>query len=48
MNPENSLDYPLKSPGVYVDVDNAKIIEITSELEIIELPELTKLLRSYQ
>ena len=47
-NPENSLDYPLKSPGVYVDVDNAKIIEITSELEIIELPELTKLLRSYQ
>ena len=47
-NPENSLDYPLKSPGVYVDVDNAKIIEITSDLEIIELPELTKLLRSYQ
>ena len=37
-----------KTPGVYIDVDNAKIIEITSELEIIELPELTKLLRSYQ
>ena len=43
----NSLDYPLKSPGVYVDVDNAKVIEITSELEIKELPELTKLLRTY-
>ena len=44
----NSLDYPLKSPGVYVDVDNAKVIEITSELQIIELPELTKLLRTYK
>ena len=44
----NSLDYPLKAPGVYVDVDNAKVIEITSELQIIELPELTELLRRYQ
>jgi hypothetical protein len=29
--------------GVYVDVDNGKIIRITSELEAIEVPELSKL-----
>jgi hypothetical protein len=33
-----------KTPGVYIDVDNGKVIEITSELEAIELPEFTALL----
>ena len=33
-----------KTPGVYIDVDNGKVIEITAELEAIELPELSKLL----
>ena len=33
-----------KTPGVYIDVDNGKVIEITAELEAIELPEFTALL----
>ena len=33
-----------KTPGVYIDVDNGKVIEITAELEVIELPEFTALL----
>ena len=33
-----------KTPGVYIDVDNGKVIEITSELEAIELKEFTALL----
>ena len=33
-----------KTPGVYIDVDNGKVIEITAELETIELPEFTALL----
>ena len=30
-------DTKRKTPGVYIDVDNGKVIEITSELEAIEL-----------
>ena len=37
-------DTKRKTPGVYIDVDNGKVIEITPELEAIELPELSKLL----
>ena len=33
-----------KTPGVYIDVDNGKVIEITAELKAIELPEFTALL----
>ena len=33
-----------KTPGVYIDVDNGKVIEITAELEAIELPEFTAVL----
>ena len=33
-----------KTPGVYIDVDNGKVIEITAELESIELQEFTALL----
>ena len=41
---DGEYDTKRKTPGVYVDVDNGKIIEITPELEAIELPELSKLL----
>ena len=41
---DGKYDTKRKTPGVYVDVDNGKIIEITPELEAIELPELSKLL----
>ena len=37
-------DTKRKTPGVYIDVDNGKVIEITAELEAIELPEFTALL----
>ena len=37
-------DTKRKTPGVYIDVDNGKVIEITAELETIELPEFTALL----
>ena len=37
-------DTKRKTPGVYIDVDNGKVIEITSELEAIELKEFTALL----
>ncbi len=37
-------DIKRKTPGVYIDVDNGKVIEITPELEAIELPEFTALL----
>ena len=37
-------DIKRKTPGVYIDVDNGKVIEITAELEAIELPEFTALL----
>ena len=37
-------DTKRKTPGVYIDVDNGKFIEITAELEAIELPEFTALL----
>ena len=41
---DGEYDTKRKTPGVYVDVDNGKVIEITPELEAIELPELSKLL----
>ena len=41
---DNKYDTKRKTPGVYIDVDNGKVIEITPELEAIELPELSKLL----
>ena len=41
---DGKYDTKRKTPGVYVDVENGKVIEITSELEAIELPELSKLL----
>ena len=34
-----------KMPGVYIDVDNGKVIEITPELEAVELTEFSALLR---
>jgi hypothetical protein len=37
-------DTKRKTPGVYIDVDNGKVIEITSELKPIELKEFTALL----
>ena len=40
---DGKYDTRNKAPGVYVDVDNGKIIRITSELEAIEAPELSKL-----
>ncbi len=40
---DGKYDTRNKAPGVYVDVDNGKIIRITSELEAIEVPELSKL-----
>ena len=39
-----AYDTKRKTPGVYIDVDNGKVIEITAELEAIELPEFTALL----
>jgi len=41
---DGKYDTKRKTPGVYVDIDNGKVIEITPELEAIELPELSKLL----
>ena len=41
---DGEYDIKRKTPGVYIDVDNGKVIEITSELESIELPEFTALL----
>ena len=41
---DGEYDTKRKTPGVYIDVDNGKVIEITPELEAIELPELSKLL----
>ena len=41
---DGEYDTKRKTPGVYVDIDNGKVIEITPELEAIELPELSKLL----
>ena len=41
---DGEYDIKRKTPGVYIDVDNGKVIEITSELEAIELPEFTALL----
>jgi len=41
---DGKYDTKRKTPGVYIDVDNGKVIEITPELEAIELPELSKLL----
>ena len=38
-------DTKRKTPGVYIDVDNGKVIEITPELETIELSEFSALLR---
>ena len=40
---DGNYDTKNKAPGIYVDVDNGKIIRITSELEAIEVPELSKL-----
>ena len=40
---DGNYDTKNKAPGIYVDVDNGKIIRITSELEAIEAPELSKL-----
>ena len=37
-------DTKRKTPGVYIDVDNGKVIEITPELEPVELKEFTALL----
>ena len=41
---DGKYDIKRKTPGVYIDVDNGKVIEITAELEAIELPEFTALL----
>ena len=41
---DGAYDTKRKTPGVYIDVDNGKVIEITAELEAIELPEFTALL----
>ena len=41
---DGKYDIKRKTPGVYIDVDNGKVIEITSELEAVELPEFTALL----
>ena len=41
---DGAYDTKRKTPGVYIDVDNGKVIEITSELEAIELKEFTALL----
>ena len=41
---DGKYDIKRKTPGVYIDVDNRKVIEITAELEAIELPEFTALL----
>jgi len=41
---DGAYDTKRKTPGVYIDVDNGKVIEITAELEAIELPEFTPLL----
>ncbi len=41
---DGKYDTKRKTPGVYIDVDNGKVIEITAELEAIELPEFTALL----
>jgi len=41
---DGEYDIKRKTPGVYIDVDNGKVIEITSELEAVELPEFTALL----
>ena len=42
---DGEYDTKRKTPGVYIDVDNGKVIEVTPELEIIELPEFSALLR---
>ena len=42
---DGKYDTNNKTPGIYVDVENGKIIKITNELEAIEVPELTALLR---
>ena len=42
---DGEYDTKRKTPGVYIDVDNGKVIEITPELETIELPEFSALLR---
>ena len=41
---DGEYDTKRKTPGVYIDVDNGRVIEITPELEAIELKELSKLL----
>ena len=40
---DGKYDTRNKVPGIYVDVDTGKIVRITSELEAIEVPELSKL-----
>ena len=42
---DGEYDTKRKTPGVYIDVDNGKVIEISPELETIELPEFSALLR---
>ncbi len=42
---DGKYDTKRKTPGVYVDIENGKVIEITNELEVLPLDQFDDLFR---